>query len=378
VLLTGAGLFARSLLKLQQEDLGFKRDKMLLIGIDARLAGYKAPDLAPLYQRLLERINVVPGVSSLTVSSYSPMSGSRRSSDVTVQGYVAAPDENVIVEELFVGPDFGKTLGVPLLQGREINLQDTDASRKVAVVNEAFVDHYLKGQNPLGRIFSFGDKLDPTNQFEIVGVLGNIKSRDARGTVMETAYRSILQADDQLAFSATFEIRTNGDAAALTPRIREAINQIDQRLPVFGVTTLQEQVQDTFKQDRLIARLMSFFGALALLLACVGLYGVMAHSVVRRTNEIGIRMALGAGRGNILWMVLKETLLLVIVGLAVGIPLALGAASLVSKQLFGMKPTDPLTLVVAAGVLTVVAVLAGYLPARRASKVDPLLALRYE
>jgi predicted permease len=378
VLLTGAGLFARSLLKLQQEDLGFRRDNMLLVGVDPRIAGYKIPELNSLYQRLLERMKAVPGVNSLTLSSYSPMSGTRRSSDVTVQGYAPAPDEKVIVEELLVGPEFAQTLGVPLLQGREFNLQDTPASRKVAMVNQGFVNHYFKGQNPLGRIFSFGDKLDPENQYEIVGVVGNIKSRDLRGATTESVYRSVFQTNEQFAFSATFAVRTNGDAATLAPQIREAINQIDPKLPIFGVTTMQEEIQGTFKQDRLIARLMSFFGGLALLLACVGLYGVMAHSVVLRTNEIGIRMALGAGRGAIQWMVIRETLMLIIVGLVIGIPLSLGAAKLVAKQLFDMRPTDPVALVAAAVVLTVVAVIAGFLPARRASLVDPLVALRDE
>jgi len=306
------------------------------------------------------------------------MSGTRRSSDVIVQGYTPAPQENVIVEELLVGPEFVQTLGVPLLQGREFTLQDNLASHKVAIVNQAFVDHYSKDQKPLGRIFSFGDKLDPENQFEIIGVVGNIKSRDARGTTTETVYRSLFQNNEQFAYSATFAVRTSSDAATLAPQIREAIAQIDPKLPIFGVTTMKEQIQGTFKQDRLIARLMSFFGGLALLLACVGLYGVMAHSVVLRTNEIGIRMALGADRVNIQWMVLRETLMLIIVGLVIGIPLALGAASLVSKQLFGMKPTDPVALLAAAGLLIVVAVMAGFLPARRASRVDPLVALRDE
>ena len=377
VLLTGAGLFARSLLMLEQQELGFKRDNILLVAVDPRLAGYKLPELPTLYRRLLESMKTVPRVNSLTVSSYSPMSGTRRSSDVTVQGYTPTPNENTDVEEFFIGPEFGKTLGVPLLLGRELNDQDS-ASHKVAVVNQAFVDHYFKNQNPLGRIFSFGDKIEPNNQIEIVGVLGNIKSHDSREKQTEMVCRSILQGDDQLAFTATFELRADGDAAALAPQIREAISQVDPKLPVFGVTTMQEQVRGTFKQDTLIARLMSFFGGLALLLACVGLYGVMAHSVVRRTNEIGIRMALGAGRGNIQWLVLKETLLLIIVGLAIGVPLALAAAKLVSQQLFGMKPTDPVALLAAAGILTVVAVMAGFLPARRASRVDPLVALRDE
>jgi len=378
VLLTGAGLFARSLLMLQQEELGFKRDHVLLVAVDPRLAGYKLPELPSLYERLLERIRTVPRVDSLTLSSYSPMSGTLRSSDVTVQGYAPAPNENLDVEELFIGPDYAKTLGVPLLLGREFNLQDNAAARKVALVNQAFVDHYFKGQNPLGRLFSFGDKLDPGEQYEIVGVVGNIKSRNAREKSLEAVYRPVLQANDQLAFTATFEVRTAGDAAALAPQVREAISQTDPKLPIFGVTTMQEQVQGTFKQDTLIARLMSFFGGLALLLACVGLYGVMAHSVVRRTHEIGIRMALGADRGNIQWLVLSETLLLIIVGLVIGIPLALGAAKLVSQQLFGMKPTDPVALIAAGAILTTVAIVAGFFPARRASRVDPLVALRDE
>jgi predicted permease len=376
ILLTGAGLFARSLLKLQQEDVGFNHTRVLLADIDPRLAGYKPAELAPLYERLLARLKAIPGVESVSVSSYSPMSGTRSSSNITVQGYEPRPNENDVVAQVMVGPDFARTLGVPLLQGREVNERDNAASRKVAVVNQTFVDHYLKNQNPLGRLFCFGDEFKAEESLEIVGVIGNIKSADARTAPIETMYTSIYQDDEP--YSAGFEIRSNGQPAQLGPVVRAAIAEIDPRLPILNVSTLSDQVNSTLKQDRMIAKLVSFFGLLALLLACIGLYAVMAHGVVRRTNEIGIRMALGAQRTNILWLILRDTLILVLIGLAIGIPLALGAAKLVSKQLFGLSPTDPFTLIFAAGILVVVAMLAGFLPARRASRVNPLIALRYE
>jgi len=193
-----------------------------------------------------------------------------------------------------------------------------------------------------------------------------------------TVYRPILQVQDGSAYTATLHIRTQGDPTPLTAQVRQMINQIDDKLPIFGVTTLNDQLRDNLSQERLIAQLVNFFGALALVLACIGLYGVMAHGVARRTNEIGIRMALGARGGNIAWMVLRETLYLVLAGLLLGVPAALIGGRLISTQLFGLSPTDPVTLVGAAIVLTVVALLAGYLPARRASRVNPLSALRYE
>jgi predicted permease len=375
VLLTGAGLFARSLLNLQQEDLGFNRNNVLLVSVDTRLAGYKPAELAPLYQRLLAQVKAVPGVSEASVASYSPLSGTLSSSSISIVGYKPAPDERMNAEDLLIGPGFAQALGIRMLQGREIDITDTLASKRVVVVNQAFADRFLKNQNPLGRIL--GDD-DPKSRREIVGVIGNIKSGDAREAPREAVYGPILQSEDQSAYSATLLIRTKNEAELLTPSIREAISQVDSKMPIYGVTTMREQLQSSFRQDGLIARLMSFFGLLALLLACVGLYGVMANSVVRRTSEIGIRMALGAQRGNILWMVMRDTLWLLVVGLVIGIPLSLGAASLVSNQLFGLKATDPVSLIAAAAFLTVVAILAGYLPARRASRVNPLVALRDE
>ena len=216
------------------------------------------------------------------------------------------------------------------------------------------------------------------DDFEIVGVIGDSKYDSAKEKADRTVYRPILQVQDQQTFNNVFELRTLGEPLNLAAEVRAAVAQVNDKLPILNVTSLRVQTDDALKQEKLIAQLVSFFGLLGLLLSCVGLYGIMAHAVVRRTNEIGIRMALGAERRNIVWMVLKESLVLVGVGLVVGIPAAWGAAHLISSQLFGVNPTDPVTLLTAVVALTVVAASAGYLPARRASRVNPLIALRYE
>ena len=281
---------------------------------------------------------------------------------------------------MLIGPGYCETLGVPLLMGRGINIRDTPASQKIAVVNQSFAQHYFHGENPIGRRFYFGDEDDPERgeELEIVGVVADVKYSSAKEEAGRTAYRPILQVQDSDAYSSNVQIRTTGDPASLAPTVRQMIGQVDDKLPIFGVTTLREQLSGALQQEKLIAELVSFFGLLALLLACIGLYGVMAHGVVRRTKEIGIRMALGAERRRIVWMVMRETIVLVLVGIVIGVPIALGAARLVSSQLFGLRAADPLTLLVAASMLTGVALLAGFLPARKASKVNPLVALRYE
>jgi predicted permease len=378
VLLTGAGLFARSLVKLQKEDLGFERDNLLLVGIDPRLAGYKPAELPALYQQVLDRLSSIPQVRSVSMATYAPMSGTSRTSSIKVTGYTPQPNEDQAVQDILTGPKYADTLGVPLLRGREIEIRDTESSQRIAVVNAAFAEHYFKDQNPVGRTFTFDDETDGGAALEIVGVVGDVKSDDAREKPEPTVYRPILQIPDEAAYTVTIHVRTIADPTPLTSQVRQMLNQIDDKMPVFSVTTMSDQLHERLNQERLIAQLVSFFGALALILACIGLYGVMAHGVARRTNEIGIRMALGARGGNIAWMVLRETLYLVLAGLVIGVPAALVGARLISSQLFGLSPTDPLTLIGAAGVLMVVALLAGYLPARRASRVNPLTALRYE
>ncbi len=380
VLLTGAGLFARSLMKLHEEEVGFNRDNVLLVGIDPRLARYKPTELSSLYGRLLDRLEALPGVGSATVATYAPMSGIGRSSTITVRGYTPTPGQDMEVADMLIGPAYCQTLGVPLLLGREIGQRDTPAAQKIAVVNQTFAQGFFPGQNPIGKRFHFGDEDDPERgeDLEIVGVIGDVKYDSAREVAGPAAYRPMLQVQDSHAYSSNLQIRSTGDAAELAPAVRQAISEVDVKLPIFGVTTLREQLSGTLDQEKLLAELVSFFGLLALLLACIGLYGVMAHGVVRRTKEIGIRMALGAERRSIIWMVLRETLVLILVGVAIGVPAAIGAGRLIASQLFGLSAADPLALIVATLLLTGVAVLAGLLPARKASRVNPLIALRYE
>jgi len=382
VLLAGAGLFARSLMRLQREEVGFNRDHLLLAQIDPRLAGYKPAELSPLYKNLTERLNALPGVQRATVVSYTPMAGTHTSSNVTVQGYAAKEDEDLVVEDMLTGPGYCESLGVPILMGREVDQRDTESGTKVAMVNEAFAQYFFHGQNPIGRQFHFGDvdadAKEKPELIEIVGVIGNVKYDSAKEKAERMVLRPIAQVVGPTTFNANWLIRTAGDPASLAPAMRQAIGQVDSRLPIYSVGTMEEQVEGTVRQEKLIAQLVSFFGLLALLLAAIGLYGVMAHGVVRRTREIGIRMALGAERRTIISMVLRETMTLVVIGVVIGIPAAIGASRFVASQLYGTNPSDPLTLVVSATLLTAVAMLAGFLPARKASKVDPLIALRYE
>jgi predicted permease len=376
-LLVGAGLFSRSLIKLQQEDLGFNRENVLLASVDMRLAGYKPDQLSGVYRQLYDGLSALPNVQSATIASYSPMSGTSRSSTITVRGYTPAKGEDTTVTDLLVGPRFAETLDVPVLLGREIGLQDTPASTRVAVVNQSFVKSFFPDQNPIGRRMTFESASDK-DDFEIVGVIGDSKYDSAKEQPERSVFRPILQVQDSGAFSNVFELRTLGDPLNLTGPVRAAITEVNDKLPILNFTTLRVQTDEALKQDKLIAQLVSFFGLLGLLLSCVGLYGIMAHAVVRRTNEIGIRMALGADRGSIIRMVLKESMVLVAVGLAIGLPASWAGAKLIANQLYGLSPSDPLSLTAAVTLLTVVAALAGYLPARKASRVNPLVALRYE
>jgi predicted permease len=378
VIVTGAGLFAGSLLHLHRENLGFDRNNMLVVDIDPRLAGYKPKELPSLYQRLLDRLNAVPNVRSVTMATYAPFGGSSRTSSVKVPGFTATTDESLLIEDSLTGPHYAQTLGVPLLQGREIGPQDTTASRDVAIVNQSFINRYFQNQNPIGRTFNFDDIEKESGPIEIVGVIGDVKSADPRESPRPTVYRPILQIEDQSAYRVTIHVRTQGDASDLAPSVRQAINEIDNTLPIFEVTTLDKSFNENLRQEQLITQLLTFFGALALLLASIGLYGLMAHAVTRRTNEIGIRVALGAQRGSIGWLVLRESLLLVVAGLVLGVPAAIFSARLIASQLFAVAPADVTTLISAGLVLTVVALVAAYVPARRAMKVDPLVALRYE
>ncbi|HLW97446.1 MAG TPA: ABC transporter permease [Candidatus Acidoferrales bacterium] len=377
VLLVGASLFARSLLNMEKLPLGFNQENVLLARLNPRIAGYKPAEVGALYRKLYDRLSALPGVEAATLASYSPLSGSNSTSSLNIQGYVEKPHESPEAQRIYVGPNYPKALGMPLLLGREIGLQDTPGAPKVAMVNEAFVRSYFPKENPIGHRFSFEGSKDQAD-IEIIGVLKDAQFENVQKKIQETVFQALLQDQSQFALSAEVELRTARDPGGMASVVRTAIGQEDSKLPISGVQSLREQVEGNFNQERLAARLVSFFGGLALLLACLGLYGVVAQGVSRRTNEIGIRMALGAQRGRILWMVFRDTMLLLIAGLAVGIPAAVGATRLIANQLFGLGPWDALSFVLAILILGLVTALAGFLPARRASRVDPIVALRYE
>ena len=379
LLLVGAGLFVRSLRNLESQDLGFSPQHVLLVGIDPRIAGYKQAQLPSFYRLVQERVEAIPGVRSASLAAYGLESGSTQSESIRrVQGYVRKPREPMVAQITTVGQRYFETVGMTLLVGRGFGPQDSETSPKVAVINETMARYYFGRENPIGKRFAF-DEPGLGADLEIVGVTKDARYNNLRE---ETPHMVYLPAFQHPEYLHELEVRSLGNPTSVAQDVRRALTEIDSKLPVIRVTTLSERVDGSLNQERLIAQLSSFFGGLALLLACVGLYGIMSYAVARRTSEIGIRMALGAQRGNILGMVLRETLLLVLIGLALGIPAALAATrlagSLISSLLFKLKAADPVTITIATLVMIVIALLAGYLPARRASRVDPMVALRYE
>jgi len=377
VLLVGANLLARSLLNLEEQPLGFDQSHVLLVGVSPRMANYKPENVADLYRKLYERLNTLPGVRTATLARYSPMSGSSSSDNISIQGHVDKLGEDISVENILVGPSYAETMGMTLLQGREIGLQDAPGAPKVAMVNEAFVRAYFPGKSPLGRHFDVGKPKD-TGEYEIVGVLRDAQFHDVKEKIKPMVFPAILQDTSQTALSGGVILRTTGDPASMAATVRQAIAEADANLPVTETRTLTNQIASTFDVERVAAELVSFFGGLALLLACVGLYGVVMQGVSRRTNEIGVRMALGARGRDILWMVLRNTITLLVAGLAIGIPVALTATRLVKSQLYGVGAADALSFIIGAVILVSVVIFAGLLPARRAMRVDPMVALRHE
>ncbi len=377
VLLVGANLLSRSLLNLEKQPLGFDQSRVLLAGISTRMANYKPENVGELYRNLYARLSALPGVRAATLAHYSPMSGSSSTSNISIQDHFDNPGEDMSVENILVGPSYVETMGMTLLQGREIGLEDAPGTPKVAMVNEAFGRAYFPGQNPLGHHFDIG-KPKNTGEYEIVGVLRDAQFHDAKEKIKPIVFPAIMQDTSQTALSSGIIIRTVSAPASMAAAVRQAIADVDPNLPVTGTQTLSNQIASTFNVERVATELVSFFGGLALLLACVGLYGVVTQSISRRTNEIGVRMALGAGSADILWMVLRNTVTLLATGLATGIPASLVATRLVKSQLYGVGAADALSFIIATLILVIVAILAGFLPARRAAAVDPAVALRYE
>ena len=377
VLLVGAGLLVRTLQTLKNFFPGFDQQNVLLFDIQPGMIGYKNTQCAELYQRLQEQIRTIPGVSAVSFSIWSPLAGWSGFTDTRVEGYTPKPGENPAVTVNFVGPNYFKTLGTPILMGRDFTGGDTAGGPKVALINRAMAQHFFGDSNPIGRRFSIPGWTADASLLEIVGVAENTKMNSLREQSPPMAYMPFFQSPDSF-FSVTFEVRTAGNPSSLVASVRQLVQQTDSQLPLFGVKTLSEQVDESLIQERLLVSLSSLFGLVALFLACIGLYGVMSSLVVQRTHEIGIRMALGAERFRVLRLVLGRGMAIALIGVVAGMAGAVGVTRFMAALLFGVKPTDVQTMLYASLALIGVATFACYIPARRAMGVDPMVALRYE
>jgi predicted permease len=374
LLLVGAGLFTRSLMNLRKLDPGFRTANLVVFSIDASRNGYSQARIHQLYEEIQQRLASVPGVASASLAQIVPLSGDNNTNSINVEGYEPKTDESLQPNFNAVSPGYFRTMGIPLLAGRDFTLQDKLGAHKVAVVNEAFVQRFLGNGNPLGRKFGYHHEGLP--DVEIVGVVKDGKYRTLRDEKTNFVYVPYQQDPDLSTISAN--VRTLGPPGALMPTLRHEIANIDSNLAIWDLRTMESQVNESLFAERVTAILCACFGAIATVLAFIGLYGVMAFSVARRTREIGIRMALGAGRARVLRMVLKEVAWMCLIGIGLGVPLAVGLSRYLVSQLYGVAPTDLPTLVFAALTMICVSLLAGFLPARRAATVDPTIALRYE
>jgi predicted permease len=385
LLLIAAGLFVRTLSNLQNENFGFSHRNLLLFGIDPTQAGYKGERLQSFYEELRWRIEAIPGVQSASISSHSLIDDGMGIDGISIQGYAPKAGDRcescdvgtVGVHINSVGPRFFETFGIPLMLGRTIDETDREAAPKVGVINSVLARRYFGSENPIGRRFGLGDSTK-SGEIAIVGVVGDTRYDEIRKEPPPTVYIPYMQHPDALLSTLNFEVRTAGDPKGWIEPIRRTAQGLDRTLPLFNLKTQTEQIEQATFQERLFARLSSFFGLLALGLACVGLYGLMSSAVARRTNEIGIRMALGAPARRVLLMVLRETSWLAVIGIGTGIGAALMLTQFLRTMLFGLKPTDPFTLTGAALLLFAIAMVAGWIPARRASLIQPMQALRHE
>lgn len=379
LLLFGAGLFLRTLGNLESQDLGFRSENLLVFSLNPPRTAYTGDRRVEFYHRALESIQPLPGVESATSSGLALLAGWINNSDASADTATSAnrAKSSNSLSWNTVGPNYFHTMGMNLIQGRDLDWTDIRLARKVAVVNTAMARHFFPNQNPVGHRFSMSEEYNPSEAIEIIGVVGDAKYGSLRGKVDPTAYISYPAIPESVS-KMHYEVRTAGDPAAVFSAIRTAMRGIDPDVPLIDPKTQTDLLRDGLGEERLFAVLCTVFSGLAMILVAVGLYGTLAYAVTRRTNEIGIRMALGAPRGHVLWMVLKESLVLIGAGALVGLPAALAASRLVENQIFGVKPGDPLTLAATLCTLLLVGAAASFLPARRAAQIDPQVALRNE
>ncbi len=393
LLLIGAGLFIRSLSNLHSLDPGFTRENVMLVHVEPQQSGYKGQRLRQFYEQMLGRAQTFNNVRSASLAAITPLAGMRWNQDVAIQGYRWRSDEKPYLDFNAVSPGYFATLGIPLLLGRDF--RDTDnpsvspepsdkpgppdqvlgPPAPVAIINETMARRFFPNESAIGHRFSQGDKFDPAKSFEIVGVVKDTMYFGVREAVESMIYVPVWRFG---AAGGTLCLRFTGDTGQLTAAVRREVAGIDAAVPVLETLTMQDQFDNNIAAERVVTKLCGFFGCLAVLLAAIGLYGVMAHSVTRRYREIGIRMALGAKPAAVLRMMLRETAWMIGIGAVVGLGAAFALTRLVSSFLFGLTPQDPYSIGLATAALILVTALAGYIPARRATRVDPMIALRYE
>ena len=375
LLLIASGLLLRTLDRLQRVNLGFDQHALLTFEVRPGLNAYKDERLIAYYQELQRRLQSLPGVRSVAFTQHGPIDSGWSSNSPEIPGYTP-PGQQVEVYRHIVGPGYFEALNVPIVLGRPIAAQDTATSQKSLVVNETLARKYFHGDNPIGKHLVYG-KNGRMGTFEVVGVAKDVKYGKIRDEIPPTAYWPYLQSK-LISRQMIFLVRTEGDPGAIANSVRQVCLDLDKDVPVVHMQTEDEVIDASLFLERTFALLSSAFGALALLLACVGLYGTIGYAVARRTGEIGVRMALGAGRGSILRMVLGETLFLVAVGIVIGLPMSWATARLLNHQLYGLSAHDPVTIAFSSAAILAITLLAGYVPARRASKVEPMVALRCE
>ncbi|MDQ1423965.1 MAG: hypothetical protein QOD72_1463, partial [Acidimicrobiaceae bacterium] len=372
LILMAAGLFVRTLSNLASIPLGFNRDNVLTFRVNARQAGHDDPEIVAFYDDLRRQLAAIPGIRAASLSNHSLIGTGTSGTGVRVSG--AAPEDSTI---LTVGAGFFTTMQIPLVSGREIDERDAHGSPMAAVVNEAFARRSFGDRNALGQHLSL-EGVCPKCDFEIVGVSANTLYGDLKGQVAPTVFLPFAQGGWGPVQGMFYELRTSGTPLNYAHAVRDLIQRADPHLPLSDLKSQTAWIDQSISQEIAFARLCTAFALLALAIACVGLYGTMSYNVVRQTGEIGIRMALGAQRTRVLWMVLREVILLTAAGVVISVPAALAASKLVESFLFGIRPTDPRALIGAAATLVSAAMLAGYLPARHASRIDPMVALRHD